>query len=159
LSSDATIGNGDEVALFTEYASQPLDPGGFFYRDQTNYATFNLNTQANGFAVPSGVYYMALWVNAFNGISESVTNNNFSMGSDLIGINNNRSTQHSGRAYNGRVLPKQVVRQRVEVVENNGRRSLRLLDRVKEVKPLPKQIRAANQRVFPLTNGKAMPAK
>lgn len=159
LSSDATIGNGDEVSLFTEYASQPLDPGGFFYRDQTNFATFNLNTLANGFSVPSGVYYMALWVNANNAVSESVTNNNFSMGGNLIGINSNRSTQHSGSSYNGRVLPTQVVRQRVEVVENNGRRSLRLLDRVKEVKPLPKQVRAANQRIFPLTNGKAMPVR
>jgi len=159
LSTDATIGNGDEVSLFTEYNQIPLNPGEYVFRDSFNSAFFNLNTMANGFAVSPGVYYMALWVNATNAIAESITNNNFSMGGNQISINTNRSIKRSGRSYNGRVLPQQVVMQKVEVVNNNGRRSLRILDRGVETKQLPKKIKAANPRIFPLTKGKAMPAQ
>jgi len=155
LSSDATIGNGDEISLLTEYSLAPMDPGNSVFRDVNSYATYSLYTTANGFAVPTGTYYMALWVNATNAIAESVSNNNYSLSGGTVAINNFRS-RNGGKAYNGKILPKQVVTQKVEIVDNNGKRSLRLINRDSESQPLPKQTKAVNPRIFPLTNGKEM---
>jgi len=159
LSSDATIGNGDEGSLFTEYSQIALKPNEYVFRDINSYATYSLFSTADGFAVPAGTYYMALWVNATNAISESVTNNNYSLSGGTVAINSFRSRTEGGRAYNGKQLPKQVLVQKIEIVEENGKRSLRLLERSDETQPLPKKVKAANPAIFPLTNGKAMTAQ
>jgi len=157
LSSDATIGNGDEVSLFTEYSIAPMASGQYVFRDINSLGIYSLYTTANGFSVPSGTYYMALWVNASGVISESATNNNISTSGSTVTINSFRSRSQGGKAYNGKQLPSQVVMHKVEIVDNNGKRSLRLLDREIENRQLPKQTKAANPAVFPLTKGKEMP--
>lgn len=158
LSSDAVIGNGDEMSLFTEYSTAAMAPGQYVYRDVNSLGYYSLYTTANGFSVPSGTYYMALWVNATGAISESVTSNNYSLSGGTVSINGLRSRTGGGKAYNGKQLPKQVVMKKVEIIETDGKRSLRILDRETiEEQPLPKQVKAANPTIFPLTKGKEMP--
>ena len=86
LSPDEIIGNGDEWTLFYEAATYALNPDANVYRDDSNPAYFNIYQDAFGFSVPSGVYYMAVWVDDLADVEESNELNNYSLGGNLVDI-------------------------------------------------------------------------
>ena len=91
LSPDETIGrdeygDSNETFLFYEPSTYALDPGTNVYRDDSNPAYFNLYQDAFGDSVPSGVYYMAVWVDDLEAVEESNELNNYSLGGNLIDI-------------------------------------------------------------------------
>lgn len=88
LSPDEIIGNGNETFLFYEAATYSLGPGDSVYRDVTNPAYFNIFLDYSGSPVPSGEYYMALWVDDFDLVDESNELNNYSLGGNLVDIFN-----------------------------------------------------------------------
>ena len=123
--------------LFYEDATHVLDPGGSIYRDDTNPAYFDLRT------VPSGLYYMSLWVDDLGEVRESNEWNNLSTGNGLVDTSyyafGARTTHLNsgdppspgpmvpGAAFNGNVLPPQLTREVEIVVEEDGRRRVRIL--------------------------------
>ena len=90
LSPDETIGGEDgynnEIFLFYEASTYALNPGANVYRDDSSPAYFNIYQDAFGYSVPSGVYYMAVWVDDLEVIEESNELNNYSLGGNLIDI-------------------------------------------------------------------------
>ncbi|MBF0377166.1 MAG: hypothetical protein HQK72_06760 [Desulfamplus sp.] len=124
LDKDQVVGNENEIYLFYETTNFFLAPGEIVYRRTANPTYFNLYTTYDGYTVPSGTYYMALWVDDMNVESESNELNNGSYSSGTVriggrsGLNSsqnrdsNRSDDTStqgldveGSAYNGKVLP------------------------------------------------------
>jgi len=86
LSPDIAIGNGNEFFLFTEDGGFVLDPGDAVSRNSSNAATFNLFTTETGGQVPAGTYYIALWVDDQQQISEIDESNNVSLGDRQVEI-------------------------------------------------------------------------
>lgn len=87
LSPDETIGiGGNEIFLFYEASTYALDPGANVYRDDSSPAYFNIYQDAFGDSVPSGLYYMAVWVDDLEFVEESNELNNYSLGGNLIDI-------------------------------------------------------------------------
>lgn len=141
LDQDQVVGNGNEIYLFYEKAQFILDPGGYIYRDAWNAEYFNLYETYDGYPVPAGTYYMALWVDDRNVEAESneLNNGSYSWGTvqvgsswwrsngnrslsangDSVGLDGDTGSGREGVAYNGRQLPapsdlswKKVVLQR-----------------------------------------------
>ncbi|RLW64167.1 MAG: hypothetical protein B6D73_11485 [gamma proteobacterium symbiont of Stewartia floridana] len=75
--------------LFYEHANHILDPGESVYRDEESAASFNLFTDTNGNSIPSGTYYMSLWVDDQGYESESNEINNLSIGNTQVTLTNN----------------------------------------------------------------------
>ena len=87
LSPDEIIGNGNEIFLFYEASGRALNPGAIVYRDDFNPAYFNVYQDSFGYySVPSGVYYMAVWVDDLEYVEESNELNNYSLGGNLVAI-------------------------------------------------------------------------
>ena len=86
LSLDEIIGNDDEIFLFYEASEYALDPDSYVYRDESNPAYFNIYQDHWSDAVPSGVYYMALWVDDRDNVGESNELNNYSLGGNQVQI-------------------------------------------------------------------------
>lgn len=129
LSPNQVIGDNDEWFLYYYTTTTALPPGYVTYRDESNPASFNLFvSMLSGKTIPAGTYYMALWVDDTNKLSEANESNNYSLGDNLITINNSfapmrgeeantgqmkpqvfgdppNGTDATGRAYNGRKLP------------------------------------------------------
>ncbi len=145
LDKDQTLGNGNEIFLFYEEAGFSLSPGGTIFRDNSSPAYVNVYKDAHGNDVPSGVYYMALWVDDLDQIVESNELNNGSYGwntldvSNYYGDNRNAVAMNPGRAYNGKKLPpKDVVMRKVMITKtmSGGIRMQMLKDEpVKKLEP------------------------
>lgn len=86
LSPDATIGNGNEIYVFTETAGVVLAADELVERDETNTADFNMFRTTAGAAVPSGEYYLALWVDDRQQILENNEENNALVLDSLIEV-------------------------------------------------------------------------
>ncbi|SLM31770.1 exported hypothetical protein [Desulfamplus magnetovallimortis] len=86
LDRDQIVGNGNEIYLFYESAQFLLEPEGYIYRDYTNPAYFDLYYSYGGNPVPTGTYYMALWVDDLDMESESneLNNGSYSWGTVRI---------------------------------------------------------------------------
>ena len=138
LDPDQILGNDNEIFLFFESADFYLDPGEIIYRDSSNTASFNLYWDYFGRAVPSGIYYMALWVDDLDQENESNELNNGSYCWGTVNINTSGYSSGSnkseseimyskknktgsnlkllGKAYNGRKLPsKDILLQKVKI--------------------------------------------
>jgi len=170
LSSDENIGNDDELYLFFEKGNSILEPGRFVSRDETNQAFFNLSQDAFGNTIPSGTYYMALWLDDLNREKESDESNNYSLGGDIVVVGSRSFSQSSEMksAYNGKPLPKKVALHKVLITRaadgkhsvafgKVAQRGFSLLENQEEEKAYAKQLRSANQVIFPSFNSIPMP--
>lgn len=136
LSPDETIGNGNERYIFTESAGTALQAGYSLNRGPSNRGNFNLLTTTSGAAIPSGQYYMAVWVDDQRIIDESNEGNNASLGQSLFTISTASAARErladdveARQQFNGRVLPStQVLMQRVEIVAGKSGREFRMMD-------------------------------
>ena len=75
--------------LFYEHANYLLDPGGSIYRSGSSAAEFNLFSDTSGDQIPSGTYYMSLWVDDQELETESNEINNLSVGNTQVTLQNN----------------------------------------------------------------------
>ena len=181
LDPDQTLGNGNEIYLFYETAGYYLEPGHMIYRNSASAASFNLYRDYSGNIVPSGVYYLALWVDDLNKENESNEYNNGSyswstvnistyqarpdkaeskmiyLGKDII----NSSSKSSWKAYNGRKLPsKNIALQKVEVRRTaGGIMTMNVLDTniMAGTVPKTKKISSKAKLIFPSTVEIPMP--
>jgi hypothetical protein len=157
LDKDQFFGNGNEIFLFYEQAAFILAPGGTVYRRAgQNPAHFNLYESYDNGYVPSGTYYMALWVDDTDAENESneLNNGSYSWGTIPIsgyfgatrsGVKSSRTDNTSsllsatgqdanldgsGKAYNGKKLPPtNLIWQKVEITRlGNGGTSMKILD-------------------------------
>lgn len=138
LDPDQILGNDNEIFLFFEQADFYLNPGEMICRDSSNAAYFNLYQDYLNHIVPSGIYYMALWVDDLDHENESNEINNGSYCWGTVNINipgyglgldkSNSKTIYSEnhkmgsnsklsrKAYNGRKLPpKDILLQKVKI--------------------------------------------
>ncbi|MBN2231661.1 MAG: C39 family peptidase [Deltaproteobacteria bacterium] len=123
LDPDQITGNGNEIFLFYETADFTLEPGNCVYRDWNARAYFNLYEDWDGYTVPSGSYYAALWVDDLNSVAESNEINNGSYSWGTFPVSNSwastntfagaeqAATVPTMNAYNGRSLPANATRQ------------------------------------------------
>lgn len=180
LSPNDIIGDGDETFLFSEPASFDVDPGGTLYRDDSAAARFSLYFDHFGNPVPDGVYYIALWLDPNDFLTESneINNASLSWGTIPIGVGRGVGSDASAatsvmvpsEAYNGKTLPARqasVRRGRISSTPEGGRRMEFLNEsavadarpRVKaaESHRWSKLARARQQVIFPVTEMKPMP--
>ncbi|MES9861878.1 MAG: C1 family peptidase [Candidatus Thiodiazotropha sp. LLP2] len=75
--------------LFYEHANSLLDPGGSIHRSGSSAAEFNLFSDTSGDQIPSGTYYMSLWVDDQELETESNEINNLSVGNTQVTLQNN----------------------------------------------------------------------
>ena len=118
--------------LFYEDATHILNPGDRLYRDESNQARFNILRDQDGNPVPSGTYYISLWVDDLNQERESNEINNLSVGNQFVPISRasaakNHAAQSSqggnaatsaSSAFNGRRLPADIAMRKVEILDN-----------------------------------------
>jgi hypothetical protein len=180
LDSDQVVGNGNEIYLFYEPGNFILNPGESVYRDTRFPAPFNLYQDAFGSPVPSGTYFMALWVDDLDSVSESNELNNgsyswgtvpifgFAAGNDSPGMSSSDSapTTIQRKAYNGKKLPpKNLVLQKVEITrDSSGKMSFTVLGQDKSnvkksaqlIQP-SKKISSKAGLIFPTAARRPMP--
>jgi hypothetical protein len=70
--------------LFYEHADYLLEPGDYIYRSDDSAASFSLFYTMNGTPIPSGTYYMSLWVDDQEYEQESNEINNLSVGNSQV---------------------------------------------------------------------------
>jgi len=180
LDQDQVAGNGNEQYLFYEKTAFILAPTKFIYRRAgENPAYFNLYTTYDGYAVASGTYYMALWVDDMDAEAESneLNNGSYSWGTVPIrgyygvtrsGANGSEETNldGSGSAYNGKKLPPDnLVWKKVEITRmGDGTTRMKILDQgtdemtdEKEDSTYSKTISASAKVIFPTTESIPMP--
>ena len=148
LDTDQRPGNGNEIYLFYE-TGQELLPGYQLYRDWENPAYFNIYEDMWGYSVPSGTYYMALWVDDLNAVAESneINNGSYSWGTIPISSHyrsgldkSSDNVEESGNdltleAYNGRTLPsKDLVWKKVKISKSSDG-SIRMTGADIDIKP------------------------
>ena len=142
--------------LFYEDATHQLAPGETIYRDSGNPASFNLFRSQLGNNVPSGTYYMSLWVDDLGQVRESNEWNNVSVGRNRVTIR--RSAQEGQKhsegvdeaatenapkdaawqsTFNGKALPGQLTRKVKIVDHDDGSRQLIFLDEEPQFLPPP----------------------
>jgi hypothetical protein len=189
LSPNDTIGDGDEIFLFSEPANYNIDPGGSLYRDESAPAAFSIFYDNVGFPVPTGVYYLALWLNPNQSLAESNTGNNASLSWGTVAITNGLNATSAARlgdtpssgghdspaaseAYNGKLLPgPQATVRKVRIRDTaDAGRAIEFLaddasaDRGPLVRPAAshtwsKFAHARHQVIFPVTEAKPMPGE
>jgi hypothetical protein len=187
LSPNDIIGDGDEIFLFAEPANFATTPGGTLYRDDSAPASFSLFFDYFGQRVPTGVYYLALWLDPDNSLPESNEINNASLSWGTVGISSGfnssstagrsdtRSSRDTGsitpgEGYNGRMLPGlqgSMRKVRISATPQGGRRMEFLHDRAPsgsgprskaaEFHGWSKLARARQQVIFPVVEMKPMP--
>ncbi|MBF0211861.1 MAG: hypothetical protein HQK68_13355 [Desulfamplus sp.] len=142
LDSDQVAGNGNETYLFYEQAQFILAPNKTIYRKSgVNPAYFNLYQTYDGSFVPSGTYYMALWVDDMDSQAESNELNNGSYSWGTVSVQgyyatnrfsqaDNFSDEVFGSAYNGKKLPtSNLVWKKVEINRaENGDTTLKVIE-------------------------------
>ena len=151
--------------LFYEDATRILNPGHRLYRDENNQVHFNVLRDQDDDPVPSGTYYMSLWVDDLNQERESNEINNLSVGNQFVSISGasaakNRAAQSSqggnaatsaSSAFNGRRLPADIAMRKVEIVDNpDGTRRMVLSGDDAESSAAP-----SRQPIKPLHHGQA----
>ncbi len=187
LDQDQVAGNGNEIFLFYEKAQHYLNPGATLYRDDSSAEFFDLYLDHFGNYVPTGTYYMALWVDDLNAVDESneLNNGSYSWGTTSIsGLSYSQRMDDSdeivnhpdsdvtgrltGRAYNGKKLPPEnVIKRRVKITRTqSGGTTMAFLDGVEEsVKTGERQVHHAktiaskSNLIFPTTRMIPMPGK
>ncbi|MBF0302567.1 MAG: hypothetical protein HQK73_05965 [Desulfamplus sp.] len=123
LDRDQVAGNGNEIYLFYEMSEFILQPGKFIYRIAgENPAYFNLYEDFDGYPVPSGTYYMALWVDDMDSEAESNELNNGSYSWGIVNI----SGYYGGSTRSG------VKRSGVDTTEGNANENTPLTDPVQQ---------------------------
>ena len=185
LSPNDTIGDGDEIFLFAENASFAVDPGGTLYRNDASPASFSLYVDYLGNPVPTGVYYVALWLDPGNSLAESNETNNASLSWGTVGIAGGLGADGEsvgrrpagqarvlspGEAYNGRTLAGgagTMRKVRISEILGGGRRMEPLgagadstgsqRRQQGESTGWPKVARARQQVIFPVVEMKSMP--
>ena len=179
LSPNDVIGDGDEIFLFAEQANFPTDPGETLYRDDSIPAAFSIFVDALGHSVPTGVYYLALWLDPDNSLAESNDFNNASLSWGTVSITNGlsssaRSSRETGsippgEAYNGKVLPGpgSMRKVRISATPQGGRRMEFLAEgassgegphlKAGELHGWSTLARARQQVIFPVAEMKPMP--
>ena len=184
LSENEIIGDGDEIFLFAEEASADLDPGDILYRDASFPAEYSLFVDFFGDDVPSGEYFMALWLDPDDSLPESNEINNESLSWGTVLISNGFSLEQApasplapapadsrlllgGKAYNGKVLPDgamSIRKVRITATPQGGRQLQMLPDapaapqvKTEETHTWTKVARARQQVIFPTTTLKRMP--
>jgi hypothetical protein len=185
LSPNDTIGDGDEIFLFSEPANFAINPGGILYRDQSAPAAFSIIYDNSGNPVPPGTYYLALCVDPNQSLAESNEGNNASLSWGTVRITNGfdgsaaavqrdasstpaEESLDGGEGYNGKLLPSReapVRTMQIRAARPGAAQSESLDDgdagpRVKaaETHPWSKLARARQQVVFPVVEAKAMPS-
>jgi hypothetical protein len=182
LSPNDTIGDGDEISLFSEPANFSITPGGTLYRDESTPAAFSIVRDDSGNPVPPGTYYLALWLDPNQSLAESNEGNNASLSWGTVQITNGfdastaavpgdgtrQASLDGGEAYNGKVLPAREAAVRKVRIRDvaPGATQMEALDdvdagpRVKtaDTHPLSKLAQARQQVVFPVVEAKAMPS-
>ncbi len=131
LDRDQTVGNGNELFLFYESTQYLLEPGGSIFRNASNSAFFNLYQTQNGNSVPSGTYYMALWVDDRNVEAESNELNNGSYWWDPVRIGsgyrsslstlNSLSTRNYGDSDDDNIVDYSAVAEAASGVMETGK--------------------------------------
>lgn len=187
LSTHESPMDGQVYFLFYEDANHILGPGQQVYRNSSNQASFNLFQTKLGSSVPSGTYYMSLWVDDLNQEIESNESNNYSTGNNLVTIYNfaaNAKGQTGGMeayslngngdevssTYNGKRLPiGNIALKKVEITDlADGNRQITLLDdgsqpyeqRIKDCDGeamYEKIIKSKNDAIFPHNKRMSMP--
>jgi hypothetical protein len=92
--------------LFYEDAGFIMEPEDTIYRDEDNPASFNLFYDAEGNPIPSGTYYMSLWVDDLGDEQESNEINNLSVGNSQVTLT---SSSQSPFANAGDSVSKKVA--------------------------------------------------
>ena len=139
---------GRSYFLFYEDATHEMRPNGAIFRNSRNPASFNLYRDQFGRTVPSGTYYISLWVDDLDQVRESNEWNNVSIGINRVTIGRSRSAEQQSdvvgqvdrettpaepeleSTFNGKVLPDPLWRQ-VKIVdhEDGGRELIFLAQR------------------------------
>ena len=140
LSDDQILGNTDDHYLEWETVQTALSPGATVYRDWTTPLYFNL------FDVWPGYYFMALWIDDLDEVSEANERNNISWGWERTYISGftaasgadaaspdqadaDHATAMPRSQYNGRRPPPDAPLYQVRVTEDSdGTRRLEVLD-------------------------------
>lgn len=149
ISRNDVIGDGNDILLFSENSAFTTPPGFYLYRDDNSAGYFNLYRDVRRNPVPAGVYYMGLWLDPENRLSESSEINNISIGwgsfsiGGFFGGAQNSSNANSakqahvqsgamppGAAYNGKKLRgKAAAIRKVRISDTpDGGRQLEFLD-------------------------------
>jgi hypothetical protein len=81
-----TLKTGEISYLFYEHVNFILNPGEGVYRDESNPTYFNLYESQDGNAIPTGTYYMSLWVDDLSLEAEDNEINNLSVGNHQLSI-------------------------------------------------------------------------
>jgi hypothetical protein len=185
LDRDQIAGNDNEIYLFYERADFYLEPNAYIYRDDYSAAHFNLYYDHSHTPVPSGTYYMALWVDDLNAEAESNELNNgsyswgtvpvYGYGSGSLTANSGRLSEDSdndqhprltGKAYNGKKLPPEnVILRKIKIDRTaSGSTVVTFPDgdvpaamMGKQSAPHAKTISSEASVIFPSTQRKAMP--
>lgn len=185
LSPDETIGDGNEIFLFSEVSPYTIAPGGTLYRNDSIPAAFSIFSDNAGYPVPTGVYYLALWVNANHSLTESNTGNNASLSWGTLSITNGlgagvtagmpapamRSASMTAmEAYNGKRLPAPDAPVRMVRIRETapGSRVMELLGdddtdpgpatSAEPARTWSKEAHARHQVIFPIAEAKPMPS-
>jgi hypothetical protein len=74
--------------LFYEHVDYQLEPGSYVYRSGDSAAGFSLFYTQSGSPIPSGTYYMSLWVDDQGLEQESNEINNLSVGNSQVTLTN-----------------------------------------------------------------------
>lgn len=158
LSQDEIPSASSAYFLFYEHANYILGPGESVYRDETSSASFNLFETQEGDTLPSGTYYLSLWVDDQGLEPEDNEINNLSVGNQLLdiaggsvgsleanpatsslrhletsganGASSSTASKHPAFAFNGkRILSTQVMMQKVQITKDaDGTRRMTLLE-------------------------------
>lgn len=186
LSDNIDPSLGESYFLFYEAANFILNPRGTIKRGSNNPAYFNVlwDVLLESY-VPSGVYYMSLWLDDTQLINESNEINNVSTGSSLLTIyddflaKDNRQLKASSRNskgnkvtsnFNGKHLPNNdLLMRKVEItVQSDGSRHINFLgDEVHKTaqktsiqtndETFSKVMTSADYAVFPRSSRQLMP--
>ena len=183
LDPDQITGNGNEIILFYESAGYPLNPGGYIYRTEGFPAYFNLYQDAFGASVPAGVYYLALWVDDLDHVSESNELNNGSYSWNTVtvygygSVSKDEALSSNGavaknrqrfpqKAYNGRKMPsRNLVMKKIEISKTKSARDRLFLDQdnnnpkkgEQSSSLATKTISASSALIFPSQEKRSMP--
>ncbi|MEA2111123.1 MAG: C1 family peptidase [Campylobacterota bacterium] len=175
LSSDEYLTeNSTGFYVYVEPVTFTLEPGTSAARDLDSVAIYNLFVAPDGTQVTAGEYYVILFVDSLENITESNELNNYSVSNDGVNISyetqkRSATTTSSTKAhFNGTHMlhgaNKLIQKVRISYDEN-GKREVRAIKNNLHVKkelstqkqPYTKQITSRNQLIFPITKSVPMP--
>ncbi|GAB4267026.1 MAG: hypothetical protein Kow0065_17700 [Methylomicrobium sp.] len=171
LSDNIDPARGNTYFLFYENAGFILNPGQYVYRDAASAAYFNLYFSQSGNVIPSGTYYMSLWVDDLEKEPESNEINNISTGNQLVTVygfaaqprslqQKSTTPEHRVSLFNGKRIPENVLMRKVEITDRaGGGKSLRFTGEVVKPQQIAEQegrrydkvMKSVDYAVFPRT--------